>query len=873
MPVAGNLLYFGTPLGTASINLRKLQTSLNMAINLVLFAYLVSALAFVVFKVFTDTEVQSLLSDILAGKGVISVWIWTAVIAGMYLFYHLSLVDERSKSFRTLKKDHNDIFGNLSSWEDVNRIKKHKIIDISHFMDIDAFESLENSFLLANGLRRSQVDPIHVFCASMTTRNASRIFFRLGMLGHELFETISRHLKDGGTEANSCIMSNETKIAVLMAAKQAIEWKQEKLSIGNLLTAMAESSALIQDILKDKGLSIEMLQDTVFWQMIDEKRRHDIRRFHSLAAFKPSGRMDRAYTAIATPLLDSFSHDLCLAALRNNLEYCVARDAEIRMIFDALGSGHFGIMLIGENGVGKEAIIHGLAELMVEERVPSLLRDKRLLQLDAARLISGADAALAEAKLLSAIDEINLAGNIVLYIKDIECLSGISSGSGGSLDLLDVLISAVEKHELIVFCSVDAANYIKHLESGPLDKSFAKVEIKEPDKRTAIKIIAASLPGIEATYSRFFAYSAIDSSVELSKKYLHEQRLPDKALRILESAASKHSNSQEGLVNGEDVAAVVSELCGVPLRRIGKEESKDLLELESRMHERMVGQPDAVSAIASCLRRARTALRDEARPIASFLFLGPTGVGKTELAKTLAETYFGSETYMIRLDMSEYQDAGSAERIIGKPGEKGFLTEEARKRPFSLILLDEIEKAHPDIMNLFLQVFDDGRLTDGQGQTADFRNSIIIATSNIGAIFIQEEIRNGSDTKTISAQLIDRELSKAMRPELINRFDDIIVFEPLSRTSIKEITRLHLGKLAVMLEQKGIELRISDGGLRILSEQAYDPKFGARPLRRLIQEKIENRIAELLLSGELARRDILHIEDDASLKVEKAKSL
>jgi ATP-dependent Clp protease ATP-binding subunit ClpA len=322
------------------------------------------------------------------------------------------------------------------------------------------------------------------------------------------------------------------------------------------------------------------------------------------------------------------------------------------------------------------------------------------------------------------------------------------------------------------------------------------------------------------------------------------------------------------------VATALSEMTGIPVNKVSEDEGQKLLNLESSIAVRMVGQEEAVKAVSASLRRARADLKDSVRPIASFLFLGPTGVGKTELAKTVSQVYFGAEDYMVRLDMSEYQQPDSISKMIGdSTGALGYLTEAVRKKPFSLILLDEIEKAHPDILNLFLQLLDDGRLTDGQGRTISFSESIIIATSNIGSVFIQEEIKMGIDIHLIKQDLIDNQLNKYMRPELINRFDGIIVFKPLTEDNIFSIATLMLKKIKKNLAEKGIDFKADKDGVTILAKAGYDPKFGARPLRRLLQERVEDELANLFLAGKLKRRDIVIINNNGNIGVEKGRVL
>jgi ATP-dependent Clp protease ATP-binding subunit ClpA len=402
------------------------------------------------------------------------------------------------------------------------------------------------------------------------------------------------------------------------------------------------------------------------------------------------------------------------------------------------------------------------------------------------------------------------------------------------------------------------------------------VEIAEPEGDRAVQIIESKIGYFEGRYRVYFSYNAIEEVIALSRRYIHNKYLPDKAIKILEQVAVKVSKERgaSAVVTSEDIAEVVSRETKIPVTKIGREEGQSLLHLEERIHERMIDQEEAVKMVSAALRRARTQLREGKRPIASFLFLGPTGVGKTELAKALSAVYFGSEDYMARVDMSEYQNQDSVNKMIGSAdGAQGYLTEAVRRQPFTLVLLDEVEKAHPDILNLFLQVMDDGRLTDGQGRTIDFTNAIIIATSNIGAVFIQQEILKGRPPDEIKNAIVNEYLVKVMRPELINRFDGIVVFEPLSIEHVVEIARLMLDKIAKMLEGKGIALRAEEPGVRLLAAQGFDPKFGARPLRRLLQDKVEDKIANFILAGDLNRRDTVVIDEQAEVAVEKGVNI
>jgi len=497
--------------------------------------------------------------------------------------------------------------------------------------------------------------------------------------------------------------------------------------------------------------------------------------------------------------------------------------------------------------------------------------------LDVARLVSGATAAEAEARLLKIIDEINRAGNIVLFIDNLENLIGITAGQEGSLELSEVLATQLDKGLLRCLATASEHNFSKFVERAAIARSMARLKINEPEKDQAIQILESKVGFLETRNDIFFSYSAIEAAAELSTRFIHEKAMPEKAIEVLEKTAVRvaaEHKKEKHICDKNDVALTINQLTEIPVQDLGGEEGEKLLNLENEIHKLMIGQEEAVNMVANSLRRARTELREGKRPIASFLFLGPTGVGKTELAKTISRVYFAKKDLLIRLDMSEYQEEDSIKKMIGDPdGTKGYLTEAVRKKPFSLILLDEFEKANPKIFNLFLQVMDDGRLTDGQGETIDFTSCIIIATSNAGSNYIQDEIRQGTPIEVIQNSLINEQLSAIMRPELLNRFDGIIVFKPLEEKDIMAIARLMLSDVAEMLKTKGMELEVTDAGLAQLAHLGYDPKFGARPLRRLIQERIEDSIAKKILGKELLRRDTVFINDEAEVEVKKGRKL
>ena len=562
------------------------------------------------------------------------------------------------------------------------------------------------------------------------------------------------------------------------------------------------------------------------------------------------------------------------------LDLCIDREKEFAEMFRIMeGSSIKALILVGEPGVSKTAIIEGLAQKMIADDVPAFLQDKRLVSLSISRLLAGASASLAQQRLLISLNEIIMAGNVVLCIENINDLMGISGGGAEGMDLSEVIVEALSKNLIILIATANSYNYSRQVENTGLGNVTKKIEINEPDLNGTIGILEGKISFIEGKNNVHFSYDALEQAAKLTDRYISDKFLPYKAITLLEEVAVwvKVNKGSDKFVTGNDVATLLSDKIKMPVSQITESESEKLLNLEEIIHERVVDQEEAVMAVANSLRRARAELRDINRPIANLLFLGPTGVGKTELAKAIAAVYFGSEENMVRLDMSEYQEKDSVNRLIGAPagyGEGlGLLTEAVRKKPFGIVLLDELEKAHPDILNLFLQVMDDGRLTDATGRTVDFTNVILIATSNAQTAFIQEKVKAGVSVEEIKKELMESELKQYFKPEFINRFDNIIVFKPLGFDEVVKITGLMLKSVAKNLEAKGVNFQASDEAIKELAQVGFDPQYGARPLRRAIQERVDNALAQFLLTGKIGRRDIAILEKGGIIRVQKAEKL
>jgi len=494
------------------------------------------------------------------------------------------------------------------------------------------------------------------------------------------------------------------------------------------------------------------------------------------------------------------------------------------------------------------------------------------VRLSISALLSGTTPAGAVERLMRIANEIARARNIVLFVHNVHELIGVSSGSEkSSLDVAGAFVEALSSNKFITIATTSTEQFVQSMSGTTLTSVFTKVEIPEMDENQAIQVLEAKVGQLEFKNQVFFAYEAIEKAVQLSHRFLHDVTLPGSALEIITEAATlvRNSKGANALVSAEDVAKVVAEKTHIPVASVSTDETSKLLRLEQELHKRVIGQDEAVDLVANALRRSRAEIRSQSRPIANFLFLGPTGVGKTELAKTIAEVYFGGENKIVRLDMSEYQDKTSIYRLLGAPGEKGtgILTEAIRHNPFTLLLLDEIEKADKDILNLFLQVMDDGRLTDSTGKVVDFTNVILIATSNAGTAFVGEQIRAGVKTDLIKDRLLHGELGQYFRPEFLNRFDGIVLFKPLTREDIKKVASLMLKSLAKDLDVKGVGLEVTGEALEFLADVGFDPEFGARPMRRAVQEKIENQLAQFILSGTLKRKNIVVIGEGGKISI------
>src|ERR687890_385437 len=619
--------------------------------------------------------------------------------------------------------------------------------------------------------------------------------------------------------------------------------------------------------------------------------------------------------ASSTPTLDEYSRDLTQMAREGKLDPVIGRGEEVETTIEILSRRtKNNPVLIGDPGVGKTAIVEGIAQRVVNDEVPETLSGKRVVQLDLSGIVAGTQyRGQFEERLKKVIDEVREnSDDLILFIDELHTVVGAGAAEG-AMDASNMLKPALSRGELHVVGATTIDEYRKNIEKdAALERRFQPVLVSEPTVEDTIDILRGLKDRYEAHHRVKITDEAIVAAAELSDRYITGRFLPDKAIDLMDQAAARvrlrsktkpkdtkaledelrrvQREKDEAVANedfekapglrdrvaalrselgearqgrrpiaevtAEDIAEVVSKTTGIPVRQLTEEERERLMHLEEQLHERVVGQEEAVEAVAEAIRRARAGLSDPNRPIGSFLFLGPTGVGKTELARTLAEALFGEEAAMVRIDMSEFQERHTVSRLVGAPPgyvgyeEAGQLTESVRRRPYSVLLLDEIEKAHPDVFNILLQILDDGRLTDSQGRTVDFKQTVIIMTSNMGAHRIQAHARRDESFEELKDDMMQI-LKNQLRPEFVNRIDEIIVFRALTREQIVDIARLLLERTTRRLRAQDIEVEFTDGAVGLIGEEDFDPEFGARPLRRTIQRRVDNELASMVLSGSL----------------------
>ena len=784
----------------------------------------------------------------------------------------------------------------------------------------------------ADRLHHHQIGTEHLLLGLMREDGgvAGRVLRDLGLDLRRVEELVSRLSMAGERTTSSQLdLSPGTKKVLELAVDEARRMGHHYIGTEHLLLGLVrQQEGIALDVLRRLGVSPEEVRrqtSKVLQESPVQSAQRTSDRPHSKGSRKES-----------TPLVDQLATDLTSLAENGKLDPVVGREMEIERVIQVLSRRRKNNpALIGEPGVGKTAIVEGLAQRIVEGDTPKPLLRKRVLQLDVGSLVAGTMyRGQFEERLKRVIEELK-ASDTILFIDEVHMLVGAGS-AGSSVDAANILKPALARGELQCIGATTLDEYRKHIESdAALERRFQQIQVAEPTIEETIEI----LQGIKFPYQDHHNVEITDDAIEtaasLSARYIPDRFLPDKAIDLIDEAAARlrmykspeaasvrrvmdeleeihedielaekpeeaetlelrresldaqladirhnwnEETGQPRLI-GEDISEVAAMWTGIPVTRIANEESERLMEMEDKLHERIIGQHEAIVSISKAVRRARAGLKDPRRPIGSFMFLGPTGVGKTELTKALAEFLFGSEDALIQLDMSEFMERHSVARLVGAPPgyvgyeDAGQLTEAVRRRPYSIIVFDEVEKAHPEAFNMLLQVMEEGTLTDARGRRVDFRNAMIVMTSNVGAELIKPNSALGFNTQLDADKLDDEQyedmsrnvtdkLQRMFRPEFLNRVDATIIFRSLSREEIQQIVDLELNKVRERLLEHAITLEAADGGIEWLAENGYNPEFGARPLRRLIQNEVEDRLSDGILSGEFGLASIVRIDMD-----------
>ncbi|MDG1840659.1 MAG: AAA family ATPase [Dehalococcoidia bacterium] len=785
-----------------------------------------------------------------------------------------------------------------------------------------AQEVISASQQLVRDERHSQWDVEHVLFALLALPNglARDIFAAAQVDSDAMLRSLQEKLKNGPKLGNEVVQIYTTPRIVEMlerANAEANRLKDEYVGVEHLLLAVVDAT---------DGESARVMEE---FQVSKE------RLYRALQSVRGSARVDSPTAESTYQALTKFARDLTEFAKQGMLDPVIGRDGEISRVMQILNRRtKNNPVIIGEAGVGKTAIAEGLAQRIVDDDVPERLKDRRVMALDMGALLAGSKfRGEFEERLQAVMQEVKSSqGEVLLFIDELHTVVG-AGGTDGALDASNMMKPALARGELHVIGATTLDEYRTSIESDPaLERRFSPVYVDEPSLEDATAILQGLRPSYEDHHGISITDEAIDAAVNLSSRYITDRHLPDKAIDLIDEASSRQvienesmapairelkrevddassrldlaaekkdfeeaaqikqqllhiqakyedcvqdwqsENSPNSEVTRHDIARLIAQMTGIPVAQMLEAEASKLLRMEEFLHERIVGQERAIGSLSDAIRRARSGLKDPRRPIGSFIFVGPTGVGKTYLAQALAEYLFDDQDAIIRLDMSEYSEKHTASRLIGAPpgyigyDQAGELTEQIRRRPYQVILFDEIEKAHPDIFNTLLQIMDDGRLTDSHGRTVDFSNTIIILTSNLGVDAKREPVgfvrSQSTDEANAQEKRIESSLKQTFRPEFLNRLDEIVVFEPLNEKEIADVANLEMKQIAARIGTQQIVLNISEKAMAILAKEGYDPQFGARPLKRLIERRIENILARAMLAGELDSGDTVDIDLD-----------
>lgn len=774
-----------------------------------------------------------------------------ALLSPSSLLYYLPYLGIYTNIFsRFLKRNRNrfdDSIKNFNLLEVSKKVEKEASVDVfvNNYIDFETLSILDKSL----------ADKDHPFiltlCKLLTQDPEIEHFLtsRIGINKDKFSEVVNQNIHNPNFTLN-----NSYRTLFIYLFDEAL--KLESNTINKFILFFVLNKYFLKNVYFELGISELELEGLRIWFKNETKSREYYIKWEKLSKFKPKGDVNRAYTSRPTPVLDEYAEDLTSQAALGLFVLSVGKDQEMNKVVEIMERDKASACLIlGEPGVGKTRFLRHLATRMVVEDIPGRLYDHRLLSVDLNKVLTQIGTIdVFKQTLQKMFEEVRYSGNVVLVLEEFSQILNIREES--KLEVVNLIVNAIGNMNLRLIGTTNSASYSKYIKPlKSLSAVFETVQLKEPSSNVALQILIDEIPRIEKKYKVSVRINSLKRIVEFAPKFDQDRVMPDKGIDLFEEACLAAKNRGLSFLDVSTVDEILSEKVGVKVGNLSEGESQTLMAMSEKMHNRVIGQNEAIDAVSSAIKRSRSGLTNSRKPIASFLFYGPTGVGKTEVAKTLADVYYGSENLLIRLDMSEFQEDQNLNRVIGYTDDKGnfiggYLTESVRSRPFSLVLLDEIEKANKKVLDLFLQVLDEGSLTDGLGRKVDFSNTIIIMTSNVGSDLIAKEIYAGKKYHDVEKEVTNK-LRESYRIEFLNRFDKLIMFRPLSRIEIEQIVLLMLKKIDDNLMQKGIGISWNEATLVELASLGYSEMFGARELKRIVQENIENKLADLIIQGKL----------------------
>jgi len=735
--------------------------------------------------------------------------------------------------------------------------------NIAEALSQESLEIVDDAIRFARENKFAVVEPIILLSSLEQNKDGKYLLLRCGLgIEKDVSEIIAQAVAEVPKQTGQKPVQISPDVALVFdAARQnAIASSRDSVSAGDILVGLVKMSDVFKKLMFEIKIEEGDIKEIVEWH---EELLEKIAQFHRSFWTKDyiEGGIGRDWSFGFTPTLNQFGRNLNLQVEGAGAVRVYGRNREIEETERILAkTSQNNVLLIGDHGIGRKTIVKGFATKIVQGKVLVSLRYQQIFQVDTGALLSGsASSGEVAERVKKVFNEAVRSGNIILFFDNFHALVSRTDGIG-QVNTSEIILPYLEAGVKVIGATT-LADYHKNIEANPgVAAAFNRIEVKEPNQIETVEILQEMIPMVEGRDGVFWPYQAVKETVRVADRYIHNEPFPQKAIEIVDEVSVEVAKRGEKIVHAKIIDELISKKLEVPVAQAEGEEAKKLLNLEAFLHKRIIGQDEAVKAVSDAMRRARSGIQSKERPIGNFLFLGPTGVGKTEASKALAEAYFGSEKSMTRVDMSEFQEQSSIYRLIGSPpaagaeGEKGQLTTAVADNPFCLILLDEIEKAHKDIITLFLQVFDDGRLTDGTGKTIDFTNAIIIATSNAGSELIRQNLQKNIHGQEMKKSLLDYLQKQGIfRPEFLNRFDAVVDFHPLSEVQIRQVAELMLKSLAARMAEKEITVQFTPKAVDKLARAGFDPVYGARPMRRAIQDKVENMLAQKMLSGLVTR--------------------